>query len=81
MHHEYKSVSTTSDKYNEHPNPFAPALYSPAQLDFFGDFLRSPFAASPCPASNCLGISPFDVRAHEDSMQLRKVLRHGSSAA
>ncbi|KAL5504263.1 hypothetical protein ACEPAH_8337 [Sanghuangporus vaninii] len=46
MHHEYKSVSITSDKYNEHPDPFAPALYSPTQLNFCRDFLYSPFAAS-----------------------------------
>ncbi|KAL5486138.1 hypothetical protein ACEPAI_7182 [Sanghuangporus weigelae] len=72
MHRTDKVIGITSDVYNEDLDPFACALYSPAQLAFFGNFLRSPFAASPAPASNNIGVDPLDLKAHEDSCDCEK---------
>ncbi|KAL5526449.1 hypothetical protein ACEPAF_8172 [Sanghuangporus sanghuang] len=65
FHHEDEYVETQFDVYNADPDPFACALYSSAQLALFGDFLRSPFALSASPASDAIGINPFDAEAHK----------------
>ncbi|KAL5504262.1 hypothetical protein ACEPAH_8336 [Sanghuangporus vaninii] len=65
FHHEDEYVETQFDVYNADPDPFACAHYSSAQLALFGDFLHSPFALSASPASDAIGISPFDAEAHK----------------
>ncbi|KAL5486137.1 hypothetical protein ACEPAI_7181 [Sanghuangporus weigelae] len=74
FHREDEYVETGFNVYNADPDPFAFALYSSAQLDLFGDFLRSPFSLSVAPASDAIGINPFNVEAHKTPCECDRCL-------
>ncbi|KAL5525654.1 hypothetical protein ACEPAG_6990 [Sanghuangporus baumii] len=74
FHREDEYVETGFDVYNADPDPFSFALYSSAQLALFSDFLRSPFALSTVPASDAIGINPFDAETHKTPCECDRCL-------